>query len=394
MSAFRLVWAGVAVFLIAACGSPSTAQSPSSNPIPAASPASTSPSSKPAASPAPTPPSTTPGTKLGPAVIVGHSGTTVILMRPDGSVVTTLQGRGLVDEHAVGAYLVVASNFSTKAWTVNAAGVVKDVAPAAASILSPRFTASAPLIVDSTTAVTVRCTNQTCTADEVNLLTGAIRHLLTVPVLNAMIAGGPLTVLDVSADRQTVWLSKITSMSGSTGLGQMEIVGVDLRTGHVSSQGHANAFAGAEVAISRDGKMLAGQEESVTNSSGLATRHLHVLSLTTNVDSDVQGTAPYVGGQRTPSVLFAPGDASVAWWGGLDNGDRTFQVNVATLDGAGRTLYNPTQADFSFSLAGVFWVSPSTLVVQNNLDIYTINATTGAQKLIAQNLNYLDGVIN
>src|ERR1700674_1729831 len=219
MSTFRMAWAGVAVFLIAACGSPSTAQSPSSNPIPAASPASTSPSSKPAASPAPTPPSTTPGTKLGPAVIVGHSGTTVVLMRPDGSVVTTLQGIGLVDEHAVGAYLVVASNFSTKAWTVNAAGVVKDVAPGAASILSPPSNGgswTAPLIVDSTTAVIVRCTNQTCTADEVNLITGAVRHLLTVPQLNAMIVGGPLTVLDVSADRQTVWLSKITSMSGST----------------------------------------------------------------------------------------------------------------------------------------------------------------------------------
>lgn len=378
MLKFRLASAFVGLLLISACGSPSTAK-----------PAAASSSNPTSAS------SATPAASFGNVVLVGHSVSpaTVVLMRLDGSIMATLPGIGVVDQHAVGAYLVVSSSGSSKGWTVDASGVIKDVAPAAVAILSPPINGGwiPPLIVDSTLAVIVRSANDALTADAVDLRTGAVRSLLTAPYTGVM-ALPALTVLDVSSDRKTVWLSKITSPGGSTG--RLEIFGIDLLTGAVSSQGLANALAGAELAITRDGKSLAGQEEFPTASSQLAIRHLHVVSLDTKVDSDVQGTAPYVGGQRTPSVLFAPGGAAVAWWGGLNNGDRSFLINVATLVGAGRTLYYPAQTDFKFPISGVFWVDPARLVVQNGPETYTINASTGGQTSVSQELGYLDAVLN
>jgi hypothetical protein len=392
MVTLRFAAALVGLFLIGACGSPSTAKSeaaPSSSLTIASNPASPSPNPPSATSPAS--PALTASVRN--AVLVGHwdNPATVVLMRQNGSIVKKLAGVGVVDQHAVGAYLVVAGFGSSKGWTVDASGVVRDVAPAAVAILAPSIDGvwTPPLIVDSTTAVTVRCTTA-CTADEVNLRTGAVRPLVTAPYTGVMTLNA-LTVLDVSSDRKTVWLSKITSTGGGGGL--LEILGIDLRTGKVSSQGRANSLAGAEIAITQDGKMLAGQEEFETDSTNIAIRHLHVVSLGTKIDSDVQGTAPYIGGQRTPSVLFAPGGAMVAWWGGL-NGDKSFLVNVAPLGGKGRTLYYPAQKDFSFSLSGVLWVDSATLVVQNGVGTYTINATTGRQKLVSQKLNYLDSVLN
>lgn len=84
----------------------------------------------------------------------------------------------------------------------------------------------------------------------------------------------------------------------------------------------------------------------------------------------------------------------VAWWGGLDNGSKTFQVNVSTVEGAGRTLYNPTQMPFSNALSGVLWVDPNTMVVQHDIETDTINATTGSVTFVSQKLNYLDAVLN
>jgi hypothetical protein len=296
-------------------------------------------------------------------------------------------------QHAVGAYLMVARDGSGKGWTIDASGAVNDVAPAAVAILSPSINGgwTPPLIVDSTTAVIVRAASDGLTADAVNLRTGAVRQLLTVPS-TGVIALQALTVLDLSSDRKTVWLSKITPTGGISG--RLEIIGIDLVTGTISSQGQANVLAGAEIAITRDGTSVAGQEEAGTNSSNLAIRHLHIVSLATNVDSDVQGAAPYVGGQTTPSVLFAPGGASVAWWGGLDNGDRSFLVNVAPLGGSGRTLYNPAQVDFSHPISAVFWVDVNTVVVQHGSQTYAINATTGAQRLVSQNLGALAAVLS
>src|SRR4029077_8300089 len=106
MFTFRLVSALVGLLLMSACGSAPTAKLPAS------------PSSKPTSvgSPVPT-------TK---AVLVGSS----VLMRLDGTVIATLPGTGVTGEHAVGAYLMVATDGSGKGWTIDASGVVKDVAPA------------------------------------------------------------------------------------------------------------------------------------------------------------------------------------------------------------------------------------------------------------------------
>ena len=227
MFTFRLASAFVLLLLVGACGSPSATKS--------ASVSSSSPTS--AASP----------------VLVGldwhlSAPSTVIVMKLDGSVIATrtLPATRLVDEHAVGAYMLVANDGSGKAWTVDAPGAVTDVASAAAAFLSPQANGlgwAPPLIVDSTTAVTVGWPNQTSMAAyEVDLRSGAVRTLLTAPQTYLELALAPaLTVLDVSADRQTVWLRKVTPTGGNSG--ELDIVGIDLRTGAVSSPGRADAFA-------------------------------------------------------------------------------------------------------------------------------------------------------
>jgi hypothetical protein len=332
-------------------------------------------------------------------------------MRLDGSVIATrtLPATWLVDEHAVGAYMLVANDGSGKAWTVDASGAVMDVAPAAAAFLSPPTNGGGwapPLIVDTTTAVTVGWPNQTSMAAyEVDLRSGAVRTLLTAPQTGVMALAPALTVLDVSADRQTVWLRKVTSTGGISG--ELDIVGIDLRTGAISSQGRADSFSSEQdLAITRDGKSVASQEEFGTNSSNLAIRHLHVISLGSKVDSDLQGAAPYVGGQRSPSVLFAPGGASVAWWGGLDNGDNAFLVNVAVLGGTGRSLFRLDNPGGTHELVTVMWADPTTLLVQtdttitpgsfqgSDLHAFTMDATSGTQKPLPAALHYVVAVLN
>jgi hypothetical protein len=393
MCRFRLASAFVVLLLAGACGSPSTTQST------AVSASSSSP--------------TTAASAVSP-VLVGldwrlNSPSTVILMRLDGSVIATrtLPATWLVDEHAVGAYMLVANDGSGKAWTVDASGAVTDVAPAAAAILSPPTNGGGwapPLIVDSATAVIVRRGSDALTADEVDLRSGAVRSLLTAPYTGVM--GLPaLTVLDVSSDRKTVWARKVTSTGGTSG--QLEIVGIDLRTGAVSSQGQANAFVSEQdLAITRDGKSVAGQEYFGTDSSQFASRHLHLVSLGTKVDSDLQGTAPYIGGQRSPSVLFAPGGAAVAWWGGLNNGDNAYLVNVAVLGGTGRSLFRLDNTDGTHEMVTVMWADPATLLVQtdttttpgsfqgSDLHAFTMDATTGAQKPVPAALHYLVAVLS
>lgn len=393
MFTFRLASEFVFLLLVGACGSPSTTTSA------AASASSSSP---------------TPAVSAASPVIVGldwhlNSPSTVVLMRLDGSVIATrtLPATWLVDEHAVGAYMLVANDGSGKAWTVDASGAVTDVAPAAAVFLSPPTNGGGwapPLIVDSTTAVTVGWPNQTSIAAyEVDLRSGRVRTLLTAPQTGVMAPA--LAVLDVSADRQTVWLRKVTPTGGISG--ELDIVGVDLRTGTISSQGRADSFASEQdLAITRDGKSVASQEEFGTNGSNLAIRHLHVISLGSKVDSDLQGAAPYVGGQRSPSVLFAPGGASVAWWGGLDNGDNAFLVNVAVLGGTGRNLFRLDNPGGTHELVTVMWADPTTLLVQtdttitpgsfqgSDLHAFTMDATSGAQKPLPAALHYVVAVLN
>ncbi len=393
MFTFRLASAFVFLLLVGACGSPSTTKS------------STSASSS----------SATPVASAESPVLVGldrHSNgpSTVVLMKLDGSVIATrtLPATWLVDEHAVGAYMLVANDGSGKAWTVDASGAVVDVAPAAAAFLSPPTNGgrwAPPLIVDTTTAVTVGWPNQTSMAAyEVDLRGGGVRTLLTAPQTGVTGLAPALTVLDVSADRQTVWLRKVTPTGGTSG--ELDIVGIDLRTGTISSQGRADVFADEQdLAITRDGKRVAGQEGFGTDANNLAIRHLHVVALGSKVDSDVQGAAPYIGGQRSPSVQFAPGGASVAWWGGLDNGDNAFLVNVV-LGGTGRSLFRLDNAGGTHELVTVMWADAATLLVQtdstttpgsfqgSDLHAFAMDATSGAQKPLPAALHYLVAVLN
>ena len=392
MFTFRLASAFAFLLLVSACGSPSTTNS-----------AATSPSSNPPASIAGSP------------VIVGldwhlNSPSTVILMRLDGSVIATrtLPATWLPDEHAVGAYMLVANDGSGKAWTVDASGAVAEVAPAAAKFLSLPTDGTgwaSPLIVDSTSAVTVGWTNNSMTAYEVNLRNGAVKSLLTAPGTGSMSLGNSLTVLDVSPDRKTVWLRKVTSTGATTG--RLEIVGIDLTSGKATTQGQADAFLGEpDLAVTRDGKSVAGQEEFGTDSNSLATRHLHVVQLDSQVDSDLQGNAPYIGGQGSPSVLFAPGGTTVAWWGGLNNGDNSFLVNVAAIGGAGRSLFRLDNPGGTHELKTVMWADRATLVVQtdststpgsfqgSDLHAFTVDATSGAQKSLPAALHYVVAVLN
>jgi hypothetical protein len=367
MFTFRLASAIVGLLLLAACGS--------------------SPTASPVASPG------NPATSEKFALVGGGA---VIGM--DGKVIGRFPGGGpgavgVGTQHAVGAYLIQSTTGSGKGWTIDASGAVKDVAPAAIAILAPSGQGgwTPPLIVDSTTAVTVKVDNGGLTAEAVDLSTGAVRPLLAQVPFTGVMSLQALTVLDVSPDRKTVWLSKITSTGGISG--RLEILGVDLVSGKVISQGLANALAGAEIAISRDGKTVAGQEEAGTDSANLAIRHLHVVTLASGVDKDVQGTASYVGGQATPSVLFAPGGKSVVWWGGLNNGSLGDRINVATIGGHGRTLQLDTTEFGAFS--AVYWADASTLVVQSDLyRVFAIDTATATARLVSDNTGSFRAVIS
>ena len=124
------------------------------------------------------------------------------------------------------------------------------------------------------------------------------------------------------------------------------------------------------------------------------------------VDLDLQGTAPYIGGQRSPSVLFAPSGAVVAWWGGLNNGDKAYLVNVAPVGGTGRTLLRVDNTNGAHEVVTVLWADPATLVVQtdstttpgsfqgSDLHAFTMDATTGAQNPLPAALHYVVAVLN
>lgn len=308
----------------------------------------------------------------------------VILTTMDGTVVTTLQGQGVGDERAIGAYLVMASDGSGKEWTVDAAGAIKLVAPAAAKVLTLGNVGSV-FILNSTSAI-VGCSfaaNGDCTAEQINLTTGAVRPLLTVAMITgpaAMEIGPSLEVLDVSTDLHTVWFREVTGASDiypQGPAGKLDIASVDLRTGTISKQALPAALLDErDLAISRDGKWVAGQEQAGTDGTNLAIRHLHVVSLVTGVDSDVQGTAPYVGGLRSPSIQFAPGGAAVLLWGGLNNGSANYGINVAPVGAVGKTL--ATNSGYLDRVSTVFWVDTNRLLVQSMEGTFMINADTGA----------------
>lgn len=336
------------------------------------------------------------------------SPSTVILMRPDGSVVAkrTLPGTWLVGTHAPGAYLLVANDGSLKAWTIDASGEVRDVAAAAAAVLGTpgAGTAGGPLIVDSTTAVTVRCVGGGCTADQLDLRTGAVRQLLTAARPTSL-RGSPLDVLDLAADGHTVWLRKTVSATNAGAPNHVEIVGVDLRTGSISTPGRSTSILDGDLAITRDGTAVAGLE--FVPIGQYAAWHLHVSSLDTGTDTDLQGVAELASAYSgSRSIQFAPDGAAVAWWGPLNFGSSggTTVVNVAERHGAGKTLWRATDTARN-AIGGVFWLDRSTLVLQtdatttpgvfqgSDLQTFTIDTTTGARRSLPKDLHYLVAVL-
>jgi hypothetical protein len=384
MHAFRKAVAFVGLLVICACGATSTKS------------ATVSPSPSPAASPSL---SASPSPVIENPVLVGQSSnpSTVIVMRPDGSVIATLPGTGMADQHAVGAYLVVGSSVSGKAWSVDAAGVVKNVAPAAAELLAA-YPYSPPLVVDSSTAIIGCVTSaQGCSVERVDLSTGAVRTLLTVPAVTGQAAmgfGSSLTALDVSPDGSTVWLRRVSSVAGAW---RLSIVGVNVQTGSVTSHYLPDAMGGRDLAISRDGTSVAGQEAAGTNSANLEIAHLHVFSLNTGVDSDVEGTAPYVAGwppPGPPTVVFAPDGGAVAWWGGFNNGDTDYRINLAAIGGTGKPLFRLDDHQPDAPMTAVYWLDPTTLVVQTTSGRpFSLDATTGAIKALPTGLYTLSAVL-
>jgi hypothetical protein len=315
----------------------------------------------------------------------------VIFTGMDGTMLATVPGQGVGDEHAMGAYLVTAADGSGAEWTVDPAGTVRPVAAAAAALLTvnkPGF----PLIIDSTTAI-IGCDpapNLDCIADEVNMTTGAVGALLTAPSTGAatMQLGPALTVLDVSSDLRTVWFREVAQQGSS---GKLDIAAVDLRTDTVTRYPLPAALLyEQDLAISRDGKWVAGHEGAGLDSNKVATAHLHLVSLATGTDIDIQGSAPYVAGGHTPSIQFSPGGATLAWWGSLNSGGTGMRVNVASLGGVGTTLVNQAEP-----LENVLWLDSNRLVVQDDHGaIFTIDAGTREVAGVNGTVQYLLAVLH
>ena len=384
MRPVRTVLSLAGLVVICACGSTSTISNA----------ASVSPTAAQATSPSPP-------VAAGKSVLVGQSSSpaTVIVMRPDGSVIATLPGTGLADQHAVGAYLFTDAAGTGKASSVDAAGTVKAVAPAAATLLAS-YPYSPALIVDSSTAI-IGCVTGPggCSAQLVDLNTGAPRTLLTVPAVTgqaAMQYGASLSALEVSTDKQTVWLREV-SPDGTAW--RLTIVGINLQSGAVTTRDLPSALLNEpDLAISSDGKLVAGQEDAGTNGNNLAVAHLHLVSLETNVDSDVQGTAPYVRGwppPASPTIVFAPDSRTVAWWGGFNNADTDSRINVAALGASGTPLIRLDDANLaSEPMKAVYWLDPSTLVAQTQTGPFSIDATTGAMKPMPADLHTLVAILS
>ena len=325
-------------------------------------------------------------------VLVGYNENraTISLLKMDGSVVKSMAGYPVGDELALGAYLVMTTETGGKAFTVDASGATEPVAPAAAKILTPA-TPGIPIIVDHVTAI-VGCalqSNGSCTAEVVNMTSGEVRPLLNVPGTGAasMQLGLSLTLLNISSDLKTIWLRRVTNASA----GQADIVAIDLRTDAVKSLSLPLGLMTSQIlAINEDGTLVAGQEEAGTDPNSIVVQHLHVGSLLTGNDTDVQGTAPYVAGGRPPEILFAPNGGRVVWWGSLNgsfDSGRGDRLNVASTSGRGETVWLDGTTDMH--VTGVGWLDSSTLLAQDEMETVTIDVTTGAIESLKSPFPYL-----
>ena len=383
MSATRAALLLVGLVLVAACASPSgnkPVAATSAAPVlstPTKAPSAASPTPSPAATP--TPVFTSP---MNPILVefvdnrmVG-GGTAVTLYRPDGTVVASHEGRVVYGEHAIGAYLVTANDGSGNEWTLDISGSIRPVAATAAKLL----TDNAPgdlLVLDASTAI-AGCNpaaNGACTATEIDLASGTVR-----PLLNAATS---LAVLDASYDRQTIWFREVIHASGASPT--VNIAAVDLRTGKVARQALPVAMASEQnLAISRDGKWVAGQEDAGFDSNHVAIQHLHLVSMAAGTDTDIQGSAPYVSGTNRPSIQFAPDGASVLWWGNLNPSGLAIGVNVAAVKGVGKSISVDGNYVASGNLNAVFWLDGTRIVAQSLPPGYTVavDKDSGAMELV------------
>jgi len=353
--------------------------------------------SGPSAAVSPPPPAARPSPQVRhDPVLVGYtlSPATITLFRLDGSVITTMAGYPVGDEQAIGAYLVMTTETGGEEFTVDALGLTKPVAPAAAKLLTPA-TPGYPIIIDHTTAI-VGCALQgdgSCTAEVVNMATGQVRPLLNVPGTGAasMQIGLSLSLLGISSDLETIWLRRVTNASA----GQADIAAIDLRTGAVKALPlPATLMQSQNLAISRDGTMVAGQEEAGTDPNRIIVQHLHVASLLTAKDTDVQGSAPYVAGGRPPEILFSPDGGIVAWWGSLNgafNSGRGERLNVASTGGGGKTSWLDGTTDLH--VTGISWLDDTNLLAQDEAEMVTINVNTGAIERLKAHIPYLLAVL-
>jgi len=384
MSTLRTASVLVGLLFVVACGA-----SPGNRPVAAASagPRAT----QTATSPSPVASPTAAGSPVFVAFDEHNNATgqpTITLSLMGGSVVATVNGRTVGDEHAIGAYLVIAADGSGNESVVDANGTVKPVAAAAARLLAASY--PGPLVLDSSTAIIgcIQSTDGSCTADEINLTTGAVRQLLTAPGSgNVMQIGPSLTALDASTDLQTVWFREATATS-------LDIAAVNLQTGAVTRHALPGALLyGQDLAISRDGQWVAGHEDAGVDSNNVLTGHLHLIALATGNDADIQGTAPYVSGGRPPSIQFAPGGDTVAWWGEFNSGGLGTGVNVAPLGGVGKTVLSSYNSPGD-ETDGLFWNDSTTLVAQDSLgNVVTIDTATGTATPVMLTGGYLLGVI-
>jgi len=345
----------------------------------------------------PTPPAASPSPQVRhDPVLVGYTlnPATITLFRLDGSVITTMAGYPVGDEQAIGAYLVMTTETGGKEFTVDALGLTQPVAPAAAKLLTPA-TPGYPIIIDHTTAI-VGCALQSdgsCTAEVVNMATGQVRPLLNVPGTGAasMQIGLSLSLLGISSDLETIWLRRVTNASA----GQADITAIDLRTDAVKALPlPATLMQSQNLAISRDGTMVAGQEEAGTDPNRIMVQHLHVASLLTAKDIDVQGSAPYVAGGRPPEILFSPDGGSVAWWGSLNgafNSGPGERLNVASTGGGGKSSWLDGTTDLH--VTGISWLDDTNLLAQDEAEMVTINVNTGAIARLKAHIPYLLAVL-
>jgi hypothetical protein len=334
----------------------------------------------------------TPSPSTSGIVLVGLSGVeaNITLVRTDGSVVATMSGTPVGDEHAIGAFLVMAKDGTGREWTVDRSGTIKQVADAAAKLLTPNV--GSVLVLSSTSAI-VGCdrgANGDCNAEAIDLTTGVVRPLLTVAnSAPPMEFGNSLKVLDVSSDMNTVWFREVTGATAT----KLAIVAVDLTTGKLTTHALPAALLDEQdLAISRDGRWVAGQEDAGTNSTHLAIRHLHVVSLATGLDSDVQGSAVYVLGQRPASIQFAPNGSSVEWWGGVDNGSIEWRVNTSPIGGSGKTIYPANDPNDPNGINSVSWLDGSTLIVLHS-GTSAVRADNGSATPMQVGIDVLLGVL-